>query len=285
MASERAINLDQYRQDSQQAWGNVAATWDRERDFLSSATRLVDERLVDRLDPQPGDTVLELAAGTGETTPALAARLGASGRLISTDFADGMVEVARSQSERLGLGNTEHRVLDAERMDLEDASVDRVACRFGYMLMADPDAALSETRRVLRTSGRLAFAVWSTADRNPWAAIPGQTMVELGHAPRPEPGAPGPFAMGEPDRIRELVRGAGFGDPEIEEVPVPWGYADADDHWRRVTTLSATMGERLAELSEQDREQVREVVRERVEARFAQGPDGMDGVALVVTAS
>jgi ubiquinone/menaquinone biosynthesis C-methylase UbiE len=285
MAEERAIDRDQYREDSQRAWGNIAATWDRERDFLSAATRLVDERLVNRLDPQPGETALELAAGTGETTPALAERLGDDGRLISTDFAEGMVEVARSQSEKLGLGNVEHRVLDAERMDLDDASVDRVACRFGYMLMADPAAALSETRRVLRAPGRLAFAVWSTADRNPWATIPGQTMVELGHAPRPEPGAPGPFAMSDPDRIRELVGGAGFSDPEIEEVPVPWGYADADDHWRRITTLSATMGERLAGLSEPDRERVREIVRERVDARFARGPDGMDGAALVVAAS
>lgn len=284
MSEPTPAELDQYREDSQQAWGNIAATWDRERDFLSSATRLVDERLVDRLDPQPGETVLELAAGTGETTPALAERLGESGSLISTDFADGMVEVARSQSERRGLRIVEHRVLDAERMDLDDQSVDRVACRFGYMLMADPGAALSETRRVLRAPGRLAFAVWSTADRNPWAAIPGQAMVELGHAPRPEPDAPGPFAMGDPDRIRELVRGAGFTDPEIEEVPVHWGYADADDHWRRVTTLSATLGERLAGLSDDERERARETVKERVEARLAEGPEGMDGVALVVTA-
>jgi ubiquinone/menaquinone biosynthesis C-methylase UbiE len=277
-------DLDQYRRDSQEAWSRVATTWDRERDFISSATRLVDERLVERLDPQPGETVLELAGGTGETTPALAERLGEGGRLISTDFAASMVEVARAQSERLGLSNVEHRMLDAERMDLADSSVDRVACRFGYMLMADPAAALAETRRVLRDSGRLTFAVWAPADRNPWAAIPGQTLVALGHAPRPERGTPGPFAMGDSEHIRQLVGGAGFSDPEIEEVPVHWGYADADDHWQRVTTLSATMGERLAELSEEDRERVRSTVREQVEARLREGGERMDGLALVVTA-
>ena len=84
-----------------------------------------------------------------------------------------MVDVARRNGEARGLSNVEYRVLDAERMDLDDDSVDGVVCRWGYMLMADPAAALGETRRVLRDGGPLAFAVWMTPDRNPWAAVPG----------------------------------------------------------------------------------------------------------------
>ena len=98
-------------------------------------------------------------------------------------------------------------------MDLDDSSVDGVICRFGYMLMADPAAALAETRRVLRDGGRLSFAVWGAPDQNLWAAIPGMTMVERGQLPPPEPGAPGIFAMGDPGRISELVTGAGFAEP------------------------------------------------------------------------
>jgi SAM-dependent methyltransferase len=277
-------NRDRYRQESQAAWDRIAATWDRERDFLSNATLLVTERLIERLDPRPGETVLELAAGTGEMTRGLSERVGAEGTLISTDFAPSMVEAARGESEKLGLENVEHRVLDAEHMDLDSASVDRVACRFGYMLMADPVAALSETHRVLRDSGRLGFAVWAGAERNPWAAIPGRTLVELGHAPPPEAGAPGPFAMGDPDRVRELLRDAAFGDPEIEEVPVHWGYTAPEEHWMRTITLSATLSDRLEELTQAEREHVRETVAERVEERLAEGPHGMDGLALIVTA-
>jgi SAM-dependent methyltransferase len=275
---------DQYRQESRAAWDRIASTWDRERDFLSNATRLVTERLIERLDARPAATVLELAAGTGEMTPGLSARVGAEGVLISTDFAPSMVEAARGESEKLGLENVEHRVLDAERMDLDSASVDRVACRFGYMLMADPAAALSETHRVLRDSGRLGFAVWADAERNPWAAIPGRTMVELGHAPPPEADAPGPFAMADPDRIRGLLGDSGFGDPEIEEVPVRWGYTAPEEHWMRTVTLSATISDRLEGLSDTERERVRKTVGERVEERLAEGPHGMDGLALVVTA-
>ena len=190
------------------------------------------ERLVERLDPQPGQTILEIAAGTGDTGFAAARAIGEDGKLISTDFAPGMVEAARKGSEALGLENVEYRVLDAEQMDLEDDSIDGVVCRFGYMLMADPGRALAETRRVLRDGGRLGFAVWATPDQNLWAAIPGMAMVERGHLPPPEPGAPGIFALGDPERISELVTGAGFGEPEIEQVELEWGYGDADEHWR-----------------------------------------------------
>jgi SAM-dependent methyltransferase len=278
------IDLDEYRQRSLDAWDRFAENWDRERDFLWTATRPLGERLVERLDPQPGDTVLELAAGTGETGFAAAERIGDQGKLISTDFAPSMVEVARTGAERLGIGNVEHRVLDAEQMDLDDSSVDGVLCRFGYMLMADPAAALAETRRVLRVGGRLSFAVWGAPDRNPWAAVPGMALVELGHLPPPEPGAPGIFAMGDPNRIRGLVTGAGFGEPQIEEVSVAWGYADADDHWTKTLELAAPIAEAFTALSEGDQEMVRTTVMERAGERLSEDANGLDGVALAVLA-
>jgi SAM-dependent methyltransferase len=278
------IDLDQYRDSSLDAWDRFSANWERERDFLKSRTGGLSERLVERLDPQPGDTVLELAAGTGDTGFAAAERIGDGGKLISTDFAPGMVDVARRVGEQAGFGNVEHRVLDAERMDLEDSSVDRVLCRFGYMLMADPAAALSETRRVLREGGRLSFAVWATPERNQWAFIPGLTLVELGHLPPPEPGAPGIFAMGDPARIRELVTGAGFGEPDIEEVPIRWDYADAEEHWAKTLALAAPIAEAFNAVDEAEQERVRSTVMERSAERLAADESALDGVALAVIA-
>jgi ubiquinone/menaquinone biosynthesis C-methylase UbiE len=137
------IDVDEYRRNSLDAWDRFAANWERERDFFWSSTGRLGERLVERLDPKPGDTVLELAAGTGDTGFAAAERIGAEGKLISTDFAPSMVDAARRAGERAGVGNVEYRVLDAERMDLESSSVDGALCRFGYMLMADSAAALA----------------------------------------------------------------------------------------------------------------------------------------------
>jgi SAM-dependent methyltransferase len=229
--------------------------------------------------------VLDIAAGTGDQGFLVAERVGDGGKLISTDFAPSMVEVARRVGERAGLGNVEYRVLNAERMDLEDDSVDGVLCRFGYMLMADPAAALAETRRVLRQGGRLSFAVWASPDRNLWAAIPGMTMVELGHLPPPEPGAPSIFAMADPDRVRSLVTGAGFAEPETEEVAVRWGYADADEHWDKTLALAVPIAEAFNSLDQDAQEKVKATVNERARERLAEDPGGLDGVVLTVLTS
>ena len=165
---------------------------------MIDATGRVNEWIVERADPQPGQTFLEIAAGPGDLGFRVAGRVGDAGRVMSTDFAPEMVNVARRLGEAQGLANIEYKVLDAERMDLRRA--DGVVCRWGYMLMADPAAALRETKRVLRDGGPLAFAVWASPERNPWAAVPGMTLVQRGHMPQPEPGAPGIFAMGDPDR-------------------------------------------------------------------------------------
>jgi SAM-dependent methyltransferase len=266
------IDPDEYRQQSHEVWERIAANWGEEREFIHSVTAPVNERMIERLDPTPGDTILDLAAGTGDTGFLAATIVGEDGRLISTDFASAMVDAAREVSTELGLGNVEHRVLDAERMDLDDSSVDKVLCRFGYMLMADPAAALGETRRVMRDDGRLCFAVWTTPDQNPWAFIPGLVLVERGHIPPPEPEAPGIFAMGDTQRIRELVTGAGFAEPEIEQVEIAWPYADADAHWSLTRKLAGPLADAIDELGEDEREAVRADIRSRIEPLIADGP-------------
>ena len=103
-----------FRAQSYDVWQKMAAGWDRDRRFMQETSQAVSEWLVDALDPKPGQTILELAAGTGETGFLAAARIGDDGKLISTDFAPKMVEAAGAESERLGLANVEPRVLDAE---------------------------------------------------------------------------------------------------------------------------------------------------------------------------
>ena len=282
-------DLDEYRRSSLDSWDRFAGNWERERDFLWDATgRLGRERWSSGSIPQPGDTVLELAAGTGDTGFLAAERIGDAGKLISTDFApvDG-----RGRARRRGVTRprptSSTAVLDAERMDLDDSSVDGVLCRFGYMLMADPAAALAETRRVLRDGGRLSFAVWAAPDRNLWAAIPGLTMVELGHLPPPEPGAPGIFAMADPNRIRELVTGAGFSEPRDRggrrssgATPIPTCTG------RRPWQLAAPIAEAFGSLSAEGQEAVHEHGQpSESPSGSRRAPTALDGVALAVLAA
>jgi ubiquinone/menaquinone biosynthesis C-methylase UbiE len=252
------IDHDTYRQESLENWGQVAPGWGERREWMLDNTARVNAWLVDKVDPQPGQTILEVGAGPGDLGLQVAERLG-GGRVISTDFAPEMVELARRQGEARGLTNVEYRVLDAERMDLADDAVDGVVCRWAYMLMADPAAALAETRRVLRPGGPLAFAVWRTAEHNPWQAVPGTTLVQRGHRPPPEPGAPGIFAMGEPGRIRKLVTGAGFAEPELEEIAFEYRYADFEDLWGALLELSP-VGRTVDALSDDEREATRAAV-------------------------
>jgi SAM-dependent methyltransferase len=258
------MDRDTYRKQSQLTWGEMASGWEDRREWLMNMTQPVSEWLLDKLDPQADQTVLEIAAGTGDLGFRVADRVG-QGRVISTDFAPEMVDVAQRQGEARGLTNVEYRVLDAERMNLADGTVDGVVCRFAYMLMADPAAALLETRRVLRRGGRLAFAVWTTPENNPWATVPGMTLIQRGHMPAPEPGEPGIFALAEPRRIRELVTGAGFGDPELEEVSLDFPYRDFDDYWDFLVRLAGALAQVINPLPDDERAATRAAMRQNAE--------------------
>jgi ubiquinone/menaquinone biosynthesis C-methylase UbiE len=279
------VDLDEYRRTSHEVWERMSVGWDRQREWIWEASREVGERMVSALDPSPGQIVLELAAGTGETGFAAAALVGPEGKLISSDFAPGMVDAARRRVGELGLENVECRIIDAERIDLDGDSVDGALCRWGYMLMADPARALAETRRVLRARGGLVFSVWGSPERNPWAAIPGKVLVEGGHMPQPEPDAPGIFSMADPDRIHGLVQGAGFGSLEIEEVPMRWRFETGDDYWRFLNELAGAIALTIEGLSEEDREAVRAEIENRVAPLRSNGEYEMEGLCLNVTAS
>ena len=241
-------------------------------------SRPVGEWMVAALEPERGQTILELAAGPGETGFVAAPQLGDGGKLISTDISPAMVEAAKRRSAELGLTNVECRVIDAENMDLPDDSVDGVLSRWGYMLLAEPAKAMVETRRVLRDGGRLVFSVWGPAERNPWAAISGAALVGHGHMPAPEPGAPGMFAMASDDRIRELVTGAGFAEPRIEHTEVEWRFDDFDDYWRFINELAGGLAVVIAQLSDAERETVRATIRDSLEGFRAKDGYTISGV-------
>ena len=257
-------DLDAYREQSLQTWGEMALGWEERNEWMIDLTGAVNEWIVTQADPQPGQTILDVAAGPGDLGFRVAELVGSEGGVLSTDFAPEMVEAARRIAASRGLGNVEFKVLNAERMDLGDDSVDGVVCRWGYMLMADPAAALRETRRVLRDGGSLGLAVWAAPDRNPWAAIPAMTIVARGHVPPPEPGAPGIFAMADPALVRSLVTEAGFGEPEVEEIAFEFRYEDFDEVWAVLLKLTGPIARVLNALPDEERQATRDAIEEAV---------------------
>jgi SAM-dependent methyltransferase len=186
--------------------------------------------LVDALAVQPGETVLELAAGAGDAGFALVEQ-NPGVRLISTDLSRATVEVARRAAEERALSGIEFRVLDAQRLELESSSVDAVICRWGYMLMEDPAAAFGETARVLRAGGRLAFSVWGDPARNPWTTIDADICARFGYVPlAPPTAAGGIFSLADPVRLRAIVEQSGLKVRDLETIPVSWPYASAEHY-------------------------------------------------------
>ena len=118
-----------------------------------------------------------------------------------------------------------------------------------------------------------------------WAAVPGMTLVGRGHMPPPEPGAPGIFALGDPDLLRELVTGAGFAEPEIKEIGFTYHYEDADDYWASIVELAGPLARVIEALDDDERAATRAAVEEGIE-QFRSG-DGYDisAVCLVTSTS
>jgi SAM-dependent methyltransferase len=240
---------------------------------------------VELLDPHPGETILELAAGTGETGFLAAPRLGPDGRLLSTDVAAGMVDAARRAGEARGLANVSYAVADAQELDLADDAVDGVLCRFGLMLVPEPARALAEIARVLRTPGRVALAVWADADRNEWATAAGRAALALGLVERPDPDAPGPFRLADAGRLHGLISAAGLRPEVEEELAVEWRYDSLEAWWDVTTDLSRATAAMLKGLAPGEREAVRTGAEERLAGYVADdGSVAIPGVARVVLA-
>jgi SAM-dependent methyltransferase len=260
------MDADAHRSDSREAWSQAARGWRARREHIRRMSLPASRWMVEAIAPQPGHVVLELAAGVGDTGFMAAELVEPGGRLISSDFAEPMLDAARERGRELGIENVEFRVLDAESIDLPVAAVDGVLCRWGFMLMADPGAALREARRVLRPGGRLALAAWDEADRNPWVSTIGRELVRRGLAepagtdPGGEP-EPGMFAFAPAGRIERLLDEAGFSGAVVEAVDLPARYASFEEWWETTLDLSAQRARAIAQLDAAGQADLRERMR------------------------
>lgn len=241
--------------------------------------------MIELLDARPGEQVLELAAGPGETGFKVLPGIQPGGELLSTDGAPEMVAVARRRAAELGLTGVRFAVEDAAALSVEDNAVDRVLCRFGIMLVPDMEAVASEIARVLRPAGTAVLAVWAGTSVNPWMTAPGRAALELGYMEPPDHDAPGPFRLSDPERLRAVVASGGLSVETIEDVPVSW-VAESLDEWWETTRDTSRMLTQLTERLSPD-----EIVELRIRAEYllaefvrADGSIVAPGVARVVLA-
>jgi SAM-dependent methyltransferase len=229
--------------EARERWARAAAGWEKRADWFRDQTMPVSAWMVDALDPQPGQTILDLGAGVGDTGFLAAELIQPGGTLITADFSPDMLSAAQRRAERLGVANARFRQMDANLpLDQPAASLDGVLGRWLYMLLNDGEDALKETRRVLKVGGAVALAAWTGPEENQWSVEPVRILRERGLLDPPDPGAPGQFAWGAPGEVREHMEAAGFVEPRVERLEFAMRYADVDEWWVSQTLTNVAVG-------------------------------------------
>jgi SAM-dependent methyltransferase len=223
---------EDYREQSRRRWASTVTGWEAGAGAFNRAAMPVSSRMIDAIAPQPGQQLLELATGTGDTGLLAAELVQPGGTVTLSDFVPEMLSAAQRLAEALGVDNVRFRQIDAELpLDIEAASMDGVLSRWGLHLLVDPEVALRETRRVLRPGGRLALSAWTAPEDNPWSALPIGALVERGLLAPGDPGAPGQFAWAQEGVIADHLDRAGFVEHGVEAVDFTQRFPSVQSWW------------------------------------------------------
>jgi ubiquinone/menaquinone biosynthesis C-methylase UbiE len=195
-----------------QDWnGAVGERWAAEQAQTDELTRPFGEAAIRAAAARLGERVLDVGCGCGDTSLALTEAVGATGSVGGLDVSAPMLAVARQRA--VGVANLSFQEGDASRTTLP-GSFDLLYSRFGVMFFDDPVAAFAHLRRSMRTGGRLACVCWQTAQANPWASVPTMAARKAAglEATPADPKAPGPFAFGDAERVKNVLAAAGFSE-------------------------------------------------------------------------
>ncbi len=221
--------MQKHINNNQPDWEHIAEKFDLWLPHIAP----VGDALLEALNAQPGDTVLDVASGTGEPALTLARRMGDKIKIIGTDAAEAMVNVAQKKATREKLSRIQFQHMTAEKLAFPDSAFDKVLCRFGVMLFEDSLQGLKQMQRVLKPGGRFALAVWSTPETMPtlrWAY-----QVFQGRIPADKyPPLPKVTSLGLSGVLDNMLGQAGFCDYTIRPVTFHYRFPSFDDYWNVV---------------------------------------------------
>ncbi|MQA84308.1 MAG: methyltransferase domain-containing protein [Streptosporangiales bacterium] len=215
-ASQRVVNVEQA-----EAWnGDDGRHWVAHRDRYDAMLPRFTRRLMQAADVSPGERVLDIGCGAGETTCA-AARAARGGTALGADISRPLLGEARRRAEREGLDNVRFEEADAQVHPFGAGRFDVAISRFGVMFFADPAAAFANIARALAPGGRLAFLAWQQAAHNEWVVTLGAALAAHVELPQMGGDGPGPFSLADPEGIRQLLGQTGLTQVTVDAVTEP----------------------------------------------------------------
>ena len=224
------------------AWEEEGVGWTRDADRYDAAGARHWKRFLDAGLITTTDRVLDVGCGTGQSSRD-AARLASSGSVHGVDLSTQMVDDARRRSADEGLTNVTFEFADAQVHPFDEGAYDVAISRYGAMFFADAPAAFANIGRALKPGGRLGLLVWQELAENKWLQAYRGALAAGRDLPAPPNGAPGPFALADPDGVRTLLTDAGFTDVAFESVEEPMYFGvDADDAWAFVSGQGVVRG-------------------------------------------
>jgi SAM-dependent methyltransferase len=241
-----AVPADASNTEQLRAWdGDEGAYWATHADAFDRSVAAHHERLLDAASIADTDRVLDIGCGTGQTTRD-AARAAHRGSALGVDLSSAMLEVARRRATTGGLANAAFVQADAQVHPFEPGGFDLAISRTGTMFFGDPVAAFTNIGRALVPGGRLVMVTWQDLAGNEWIREISDALAAGRDRPAPPVGAPGPFALADPDRVRSILSASGFEAVELTgSEAAMWFGTDADDAHRFVLGLLGWMLEGL----------------------------------------
>ena len=258
-------------EEAVEAWSGVLFDrWARYRDVLAVSIREFSDVAFDLCRPQPGERVLDVGCGLGETTRAVAELVGPTGEVVGIDAGERFVETATAEAAEAGAGNVSYMTGDVQVADM-GSGFDLAFSRFGTMFFASPVAALRNVRSSLRPGGRLCMVVWRSKLANEWL-YRGELVVEK-YLERPEETdeptcGPGPFSMANADTTSDIVTAAGFTDVSLRRCDISYLMGRDMDQAMEVVMAIGPAGE-LIRLAKDDAEKIRPQLERELREAYA----------------
>ena len=280
-----AIQPDEIKRRQLNDWNLAAPGWKKwEKRFLQNLQPLT-EVLIKSAGVKPGDSVLDLATGTGEPALTIAKVIGSKGKVVGVDLSPGMLSVAKERAAAQGVENVTFQVNDNDDLPaLHDSSFDAAVCRFGLMFMPDPTHVLTSIRRVLKPGGKVAVATWSPPEKVPFFSI--LSKIVTGHFPEIKPmptGVPGGvFGIPSQEMLGTLFGKAGLKGFSSQLVQLTF-FQDSspEEYWDAMSEMGGPLVALLAKASPEKRKMIGADAVRTLREMFPDGSVRLGGEAIV----